>query len=206
MSAANAGCITRTAEASSALREIYARLDRELEPFRRFCDSRGNCCHFNASGHMLYVTGLEAAEMARSGKPADRSLALAGTCPYLSGTMCGIREHRALGCRIYYCDRTYEEQRNALYERFLKEIREIESKFELEHSYGPVTQVDFQVLAAGNSHEINRQRCAAPDEQCEARERGVSIVDTLSERNEAMRSSPQADLPIYFVRIASNEK
>jgi Fe-S-cluster containining protein len=63
-----------------------------------------------------------------------------GTCPFLRGKLCGIRDHRALGCRIYYCDRTYEEDRNAVYESHLKEVRAIEARYGIEHSYRPVTE------------------------------------------------------------------
>jgi Fe-S-cluster containining protein len=131
------------ASAFTELRAVYARLATELEPFRRSCDTRGVCCNFTKTGHMLYVTGLEAAEMANSGEAPDLSLAAAGTCPFLKGKMCGIREHRALGCRIYFCDRTYEEDRNAIYERYLKEIRQIEAAHGIDHTYQPMTSVDF---------------------------------------------------------------
>ncbi|HYF51294.1 MAG TPA: hypothetical protein VEJ63_17905, partial [Planctomycetota bacterium] len=60
--------------------------------------------------------------------------------------LCGVREHGALGCRIYYCDRTYEENRNEVYERFLKRVREIETRFGIEHSYRPVTEIDFSAI------------------------------------------------------------
>lgn len=126
--------------AHQELRALYQRLDAELAPFRRRCDATGRCCNFAATGHMLFVTRLEAAEMARAGAEPDAAQAAAGRCPYLRGTQCGIREHRALGCRIYYCDRTHEEDRNALYERFLKEIRAVEARHGIEANYGPVTK------------------------------------------------------------------
>ena len=50
-------------EAFTELRAVYERLAVALEPFRRHCASRGICCRFSTSGHMLYVTGLEAADM-----------------------------------------------------------------------------------------------------------------------------------------------
>jgi hypothetical protein len=131
------------AAAFTELRQVYERLAADLEPFRRHCDTRGICCNFTQTGHMLYVTGLEAAEMARSGETPDQSQAADGTCPFLRGRLCGIREHRAIGCRIYFCDRTYEEDRNAIYERFLKEVRAIEARYSIEHTYQPITAVDF---------------------------------------------------------------
>jgi len=125
------------------LRALYDELSAELEPFRRHCDTRGICCNFAKTGHMLYVTTLEAAEMARSGVTPDAAQAAAKTCPFLRDNLCGVREHRALGCRIYFCDRTYEENRNEVYERFLKRVREIEARHSIEHTYRPVTDVSF---------------------------------------------------------------
>ena len=129
------------ATAFAELRELYARLSAELEPFRRHCDARGVCCNFAAHGHRLYVTSLEAAEMANAGVPADAAL---GSCPFLKGKLCGVREHRALGCRMYFCDTTYDEQRNALYEKFLREIRAIEARHGVEPMYTQVTEVEFK--------------------------------------------------------------
>ena len=126
--------------AFAELRALYAQLGVELEPFRRHCDMRGICCNFREHGHRLFVTGLEAAEMARSGERPDAALAQAGVCPFLRGKLCGVREHRALGCRIYFCDTTYEEERNALYEKFLRHVREIEARHGMEHSYTDVTE------------------------------------------------------------------
>jgi hypothetical protein len=128
------------------LRTLYTQLGSELEPFRRHCDTRGTCCNFTKTGHKLYVTTLEAAEMARAGVAADETQAAEGICPFLRGKLCGVREHRALGCRIYYCDRTYEENRNEVYERFLKRVREIEARYGIEHSYRSVTEIDFSAI------------------------------------------------------------
>jgi Fe-S-cluster containining protein len=133
-------------QALDELQEVYKRLSVALEPYRRHCDSRGNCCDFAAHGHMLYVTGLEAAAMLHSGVTPSESNQKDGLCPFLNGRLCGIRDHRALGCRLYYCDPTHEVSRNELYEHFLKEVRAIEVRFNLEHNYDPVTEIKFQDL------------------------------------------------------------
>ncbi len=130
-------------QAFAELNALYETLEGELARFRRRCVMRGICCDFATHGHMLFVTGLEAAQMARCGQVPEPAQAVAGICPYLLGTRCGARDHRALGCRIYYCDTTYEEQRNEVYERFLKAIREIEARHGMEHTYQAVTKVDF---------------------------------------------------------------
>jgi Fe-S-cluster containining protein len=133
-------------QALDELQEVYGRLTAALEPYKRHCDLRGNCCDFALHGHMLYVTGLEAAGMLRAGLIADKLQQQDGKCPFLNGKMCGIRDHRALGCRLYYCDTTHEVSRNELYERFLKDVRAIEVRYNLETSYRPVTEINFQDL------------------------------------------------------------
>jgi len=133
------------------LRALYAQLARELEPFRRYCDARGLCCNFTAADHMLYVTNLEAAEMAHCGETPDMALSNDGKCPYLRGKLCGARDHRALGCRIYFCDRTYEEERNAIYEKFLKAARDIETRYGIEHYYSPITKIEFSARLKDSS-------------------------------------------------------
>ena len=132
------------AGALARLEAVYAQLDAELEPVRRNCRMRGACCNFAASGNMLYVTALEALHMARSGLAADETQAGDGMCPFLRGRSCGARAHRALGCRLHYCDRTYEEERNALYEKFLKLIRRIEAEHGIQEAYRPVTRIAFR--------------------------------------------------------------
>jgi len=54
-----------------------------------------------------------------------------------------------LGCRLYFCDRTYEEERNALHEKYLKAVREIETRHSIDYLYAPVTQIAFLPLPSG---------------------------------------------------------
>ena len=77
---AQAGCNLCLVDVNA---EGLKKLAAELEPFRRHCTSRGTCCRFAESGHMLYVTGLEAAGMAASGVTPSLKQSAAGTCPYL---------------------------------------------------------------------------------------------------------------------------
>jgi hypothetical protein len=134
--------------ALAELRELYSRLSAALEPYRRHCAARGLCCNFVKTGHMLYLTDLESALMSRCGLEPVEEQAVQGSCPYLRGTECGAREHRGLGCRMYYCDTTYETERNAVYETYLKEIRAIEARHGIEHFYRPVTAIHFKEFSA----------------------------------------------------------
>jgi hypothetical protein len=131
------------AAAFESLQECYAQLAAALQQYQRHCIARGHCCNFAATGHRLYVTDLEAAFMAESGVEPNSELAARGICPFLKGQLCGVRDHRAIGCRIYFCDTTYEEERNALYEKCLTRVREIEAAHGIAHNYRNVTSIEF---------------------------------------------------------------
>jgi len=131
-------------QAFAELAAVYARMDEAFAPLARRCVQCSDCCDFAVIGHMLYVTGLEAAWMAQAGEEPVAAQSLDGKCPFQRVNLCSIREHRALGCRAFFCDRTYQEERNAIYERFLKQVRAIETLYHLEHTYQPITQLSFQ--------------------------------------------------------------
>jgi len=94
------------------------RIAEEVRTRRPLCLASGACCHFEAYGHRMYLSGLEAAfvvariDAARARQAANplRVLEVAsarerGDCPYLAGGLCGAHEERPLGCRIYFCDK-----------------------------------------------------------------------------------------------------
>ncbi|MEY3022087.1 MAG: hypothetical protein RIS86_1285 [Planctomycetota bacterium] len=119
-----------------------ARIAEAVRAERPICLASGACCRFEAYGHRMYLSGLEAAfvvqriDAARARRAADplRVLPLRvsevdaakarGDCPYLvagaNGAFCGEHEERPLGCRIFYCDRGADgrgdEWQSALYE------------------------------------------------------------------------------------------
>ena len=117
---------------------LYARLDAELAPYVRPCRADGECCRFGPGKPVLYLTFLEAAMMLASGRDIKPSPESPDACPCLDGGRCGIRERRALGCRTFFCDRLFEEQRCLIHEKFLREIRAVEAKFQVPRFYLPL--------------------------------------------------------------------
>ena len=122
------------------MRALYARLDAELAPYVRPCRADGECCRFGPGKPVLYLTFLEAAMMLASGRDTEPSPDSPNACPYLDGGRCGIRERRALGCRTFFCDSIFEEQRCLIHEKFLREIRTVEAKFQVPHFYRPLAE------------------------------------------------------------------
>lgn len=148
------------------LEDVYARLSDEVAERRPVCDASGRCCNFEAWGHRLYVTGLEAAYTVSRlrAAPADahghvertESISLPqlndtpvelsaatleaarqrGGCPFQVGRFCGAHAIRPLGCRVYYCDPAAQDWQQDLSERLLAEIRAIHNRHRVEYRYG----------------------------------------------------------------------
>ena len=58
------------------LERLYAELEQELPRYQFTCAASGNCCDFDAWGHRLYVTTLEAEHFfRRAGEPRERGRA-----------------------------------------------------------------------------------------------------------------------------------
>lgn len=120
------------------LEEIYADLRRELESLRPVCALSGRCCRFKEFGHKLFTTGLELDYLMERQGPPDAPVA--DLCPYLKGGLCEARDHRMLGCRIFFCDSNYEPQMGPLYEKYHGRIKELHRKHALPYRYGEVCE------------------------------------------------------------------
>ncbi len=132
----------RDPQVSGELELVYAAVAREVGRRRPTCESSGRCCRFEAWGHRLYTTGLEAAVTMVSIDPAlvpgERAVADAlarGGCPFQPATLCEVHRHRPLGCRVYYCDPTAREWQHALSERMLREVRTIHDRHGVPYLY-----------------------------------------------------------------------
>lgn len=119
---------------SRGLEEIYADLDRELAVLRPLCQRSGRCCKFKEFGHQLWTTALELDYLVeREGLPAGPGTA--GACPYLKDGLCGVRDHRMLGCRIYFCDSAYAGAMGPLYEKYHARIKELHRRHHVAYEY-----------------------------------------------------------------------
>jgi Fe-S-cluster containining protein len=120
------------------LEALYADLDRELSVLRPLCQRSGRCCRFRQAGHQLWTTEVELDYLVHhAGVPA--ALATAGTdpgtCPYLKDGLCGVRDHRMLGCRIYFCDPGYEAAMGPLYEKYHARMKELHRRHGVPYRY-----------------------------------------------------------------------
>ncbi len=102
------------------------------------CWASGRCCNFDQAGHLLYVTGLEAAyTVQRAHDPRQStSLPMLHACPYQEGNLCGAHPMRPLGCRVYFCDRSAQEWQRELAEEGIARVRAIHDEHGVPYRYG----------------------------------------------------------------------
>lgn len=125
---------------ASGVRAIYDDIAVRVEQRGPVCWASGRCCNFEAFGHRLYVTGLEAALAQRwATHPAtERDVISAisrGGCPFQVGHLCGQREARPLGCRVFFCDRSATQWQHELMESGLDRIRALHDEHAIPYRY-----------------------------------------------------------------------
>ncbi len=130
----------RDPQISGELELVYQHIAREVARRTPVCNQTGRCCNFEAWGHRLYVTGLEAAyllsRLARSLTLDDIAGArAAGGCPFQEALLCTVHGVRPLGCRVYYCDSSAGAWQEGLTERMLGEVRAIHDRHEVPYQY-----------------------------------------------------------------------
>jgi Fe-S-cluster containining protein len=150
-------------EVRSALEGLYTECTRAIETRGPACWASGRCCNFKATGHLLYVTGLEAAYTvanlppqpdARHATTLDPPPAAAGIrslpvlsihsltravedggCPFQEANLCGVHSIRPMGCRVYFCDRTAQAWQHELSEDLHRRVRALHAEMGIEYRY-----------------------------------------------------------------------
>ena len=120
--------------------EIYKKLEAELASIDPSCNSCGTCCHFDEFGHVLYTSTIETDYIMENVEvPAfdpDKNV-----CPFLENNQCTIREHRALGCRVFFCDPQHKETLEEIYEKYYTMIKDLADKNNAEWHYAPMLKL-----------------------------------------------------------------
>lgn len=133
------------------LEAIFERAAQAIAVRGPACWASGRCCNFDAAGHRLYATGLEAAYcLLRAGTVSERELQTAlarGGCPYQVLNLCGAHGHKPIGCRIYFCDRSAQSWQNELYETLLGDLRALHDAHQLAYVYAEWRQLLGAMLA-----------------------------------------------------------
>lgn len=156
---------------ATQLEAIYAHVTNQITARGPACWASGRCCNFAKTGHLLYVTGFEAAyTLLRLGTTTEapspptnaaRAMALSqlsastlalaqarGDCPFLHNNLCGAHTIKPLGCRVYFCDRSAQTWQHDLTESGLQRLRALHDTHDIPYRYGEWRSLLSLVLAA----------------------------------------------------------
>jgi Fe-S-cluster containining protein len=121
------------------LREIYATLDSEVTRLAPICQVSGRCCRFHEYGHTLFLSEPELEYLLREAPAPVRDLDDGETCPWQDRSgRCTARGARPLGCRVYFCDPTYQDEAPRLSEHFIARLRDLARRHGLSWNYAPL--------------------------------------------------------------------
>lgn len=121
-------------EAMADLDLLLEELDYEVADLGARCWLSGDCCDFDAAGHRLFTSAIEASRFARGvdlegWDPASRK------CPAWKDRRCTAREHRPIACRTYFCDPRHRELANEVTERAISRLKALHRKHRLAWDY-----------------------------------------------------------------------
>ncbi len=120
--------------------EIYKKLDAELASINPGCNACGTCCHFNDFDHVLYASTIET-DYIRENVEVPSFDHDKNVCPFLIDNQCSIREHRTLGCRVFFCNPQYKETLQEIYEKYYTMIKDLAIENKVEWHYAPMMKL-----------------------------------------------------------------
>jgi len=135
--------------------ELYRALDDELSRVASECSACGNCCDFERSGQILFVTRLEALYV-RQNVPVPVHLGKRNVCPFLDDGRCMIRPFRPLGCRISFCAPSWAQIGGEIYERYIGRLRDIHETFDMAHEHVPWPDALHRAVLEYGAEELSR--------------------------------------------------
>jgi Fe-S-cluster containining protein len=144
LTAAAARCRTDAAFLG-AIRTLYAAVDAAVATRGWRCKGCGACCDFASSGHRLYVSTGELALL--TGTPPPQPVA-AGRCAYQIDSQCTVRDARALGCRLFFCDAAARETYQQDYETYHRQLRHLHEAAGLPYRYVELTAAMAELFGA----------------------------------------------------------
>ncbi len=129
--------MTALADLRSDVLALYREVEAAVAAAGPVCVASGKCCRFKEYGHTLFLSNLEA-DVLLSAAPAYEQPVSADFCPFQKENLCTAREPRPLGCRVYYCDPTYQETGNRITEEFLRRLKQLAEDHGVAWRYAPL--------------------------------------------------------------------
>ena len=137
------------AEPARRLESVYGEATHAIEQRGPVCWASGRCCDFDRAGHVLYVTGLEAAyvvnrleaqhaqpDASATGLPVLNPGAIRGACPFQRDNLCSVHTIKPLACRTYFCQLDAQQWVNDTTEQLHEQVRAIHQDHALPYAYG----------------------------------------------------------------------
>jgi Fe-S-cluster containining protein len=125
----------QSADVALQMKQLYESADLFITDQKPTCWNHGDCCQFEKYGHRLYVTSIELAYFRQGHRDNWLTPNGSGSCPHQIGGRCMAREHRPLGCRIFFCDPNAQAWQGPLYERSIVELKRMGSALGIEYRY-----------------------------------------------------------------------
>ena len=120
-----------------AVLQLYADTDRAVAEAGPVCVASGRCCRFKEYGHTLFLSNLEA-EVLLAAAPAYERPVSSDFCPFQKDNLCTAREPRPLGCRVYYCDPSYQDTAGLITEKYLRRLKDLAEAEGIPWRYAPL--------------------------------------------------------------------
>lgn len=113
-----------TDELRAEVLAVYAEVDAAVAAASPRCNASGRCCRFTEYGHTLFLSQFEA-DILLETAPAYEAPVTRDNCPFQVSNLCTARGGRPLGCRIYFCDPSYEGVGERITEGALAKLKAI---------------------------------------------------------------------------------
>jgi Fe-S-cluster containining protein len=122
-----------------ALQGVYAGLDAEVARRNPDCRISGRCCRFVEYDHTLFASAPEIALLLADAPPPRRPLDDGASCPWQDEKgRCSARGARPMGCRVYFCDPSYQPFASEIAERGIGRLKAMVDELGLPWDYAPL--------------------------------------------------------------------
>jgi Fe-S-cluster containining protein len=129
---------------------VYAGVDAEVAREAPVCAISGRCCRFQEYGHTLFVSAPEFALLLADAPPPSRPVDEGATCPWQDDRgRCSARGARPLGCRVYFCDPTYQARSPEIAEAGIARLKRLVDELGLPWNYAPLHRHLHEAAEAG---------------------------------------------------------
>lgn len=132
------------------LRALYWAIDASVAAHSPVCVASGRCCRFEEYGHTLFLSGPEAECLIDEAPPPCRPLDEGGSCPWQNEKgLCTAREARPIGCRVYFCDPSFQERSHAISEQAIRALKTLCAETGVPWRYAPLHVQLREAVAEG---------------------------------------------------------